>query len=371
MKKYRVAIIGCGGIANSKHMPALALNPQTEMVAFCDIIVERAEAAAKKYGTPDAKVYEDYRELLKDESIDNVHVCTPNRMHSVISVDALDAGKNVLCEKPMAINAEEAKRMIEARDRNGKILTVGFQYRRRVMSEKMKAVIDTGALGDIYFAKANAIRRRMLPAHGVFLDKYEQGGGTLIDNGCHALDLTLWMINNYEPEYVLGSTYDKLAKTSMPGEQGNMMGPWDPEAFEVEDAGFALIKMKNGATVILESTWALNMIYAKNDCCTICGTKAGISMELDPTFKSIRTERLMFNNIVADRPAITEIEVPNDYAPNFRGPNANDKELANFLAAIEGTAELIVKPEQAYVVTRILDAIYKSQEIGGAVYFED
>ena len=96
MKKYKVAIIGCGGIANSKHMPALALNPQTEMVAFCDIIVERAEAAAKKYGTPDAKVYEDYRELLKDESIDNVHVCTPNRMHSVISVDALDAGKNVL-----------------------------------------------------------------------------------------------------------------------------------------------------------------------------------------------------------------------------------------------------------------------------------
>lgn len=371
MKKTRVAIIGCGGIANSKHMPALQKNGRTEMVAFCDLIIERAEAAAKKYGTPDAKVYTDYRELLKDTSIDNVHVCTPNRMHSVITVDALDSGKNVLCEKPMAINAEEAKKMLEARDRSGKVLTIGFQYRRRIMSEKMKAVIDSGALGEIYFAKANGIRRRLLPAHGVFLDKYEQGGGTLIDNGCHALDMTLWMINNYEPEYVLGSTYDKLAKCSRPGNQGNLMGTWDPDAFEVEDAGFAMIKMKNGATVILESSWALNYIYGKNDCCTICGTKGGISMELDEAQKSLRPQRLMFNNIVADRPAIQEIDVPNEYDPNFRGINANDKELANFLAAIDGTEELIVKPEQAYVVTRILDAIYKSSETGAAVYFDD
>ena len=100
--KIRVGIIGCGGIANGKHMPAISKVKEVDMVAFCDIIEERAIEAAKKYGTPDAKVYTDYKELLKDESIVTVHVCTPNRSHSFITIDALEAGKHVMCEKPMA-----------------------------------------------------------------------------------------------------------------------------------------------------------------------------------------------------------------------------------------------------------------------------
>ena len=113
----RVGIIGCGGIANGKHMPSLKKVPGVQMVAFCDIIVERAEKAAKQYGTPDAKVYEDYKELLEDKTIDVVHVCTPNRAHSFITVDALEAGKHVMCEKPMAINSAEAKKMLDAAER--------------------------------------------------------------------------------------------------------------------------------------------------------------------------------------------------------------------------------------------------------------
>ena len=104
-KILKIGIIGCGGIANGKHMPALQKVEDVEMVAFCDIVKERAEKAAKKFGTPDAKVYEDYKELLKDESIDIVHVCTPNRSHSFITIDSLEAGKHVMCEKPMAINS--------------------------------------------------------------------------------------------------------------------------------------------------------------------------------------------------------------------------------------------------------------------------
>ena len=119
-KKTRIGIIGCGGIANGKHMPALKKVADCEMVAFCDIIVERAEQAAEKYGTEDAKVYTDYKELLKDESIDVVHVLTPNRSHSVITVDSLEAGKHVMCEKPMAINSAEAKKMLDAANRTGK-----------------------------------------------------------------------------------------------------------------------------------------------------------------------------------------------------------------------------------------------------------
>ena len=125
--KVRIGIIGCGGIATSKHLPALSKLNNIEMVAFCDLIRSRAESAAKNYGTPDAKVYENYKELLEDKTIDVVHVLTPNRSHSFISVDAMEAGKHVMCEKPMAINAEEAKKMVDAAKRTGKKLTIGYQ----------------------------------------------------------------------------------------------------------------------------------------------------------------------------------------------------------------------------------------------------
>ena len=126
-----IGIIGCGGIANGKHLPALKKLPNVRMVAFCDIIPERAEKAAKEYGVPEAKVFTDYKEMLKLQDIEVVHVLTPNRSHSFITVDALEAGKHVMCEKPMAINAAEAKKMVEAAKRTGKKLTIGYQNRFR------------------------------------------------------------------------------------------------------------------------------------------------------------------------------------------------------------------------------------------------
>ena len=210
-KKIRIGIIGCGGIANGKHMPALSAIDSCEMVAFCDIIVEKAEKAAEKFGVEGAKVYEDYKELLKDESIDVVHVCTPNRSHSFITVDALEAGKHVMCEKPMAINSEEALKMIDAANRTGKKLTIGYQNRFRDDSLYLKSEAEDGVFGDIYYAKATALRRRAVPTWGVFINEYEQGGGPLIDIGTHALDMTLWIMDNYEPEMVVGQTFRKLA----------------------------------------------------------------------------------------------------------------------------------------------------------------
>ena len=162
-RKLRVAIIGCGGIANGKHMPSLSKIEAVEMVAFCDLVKERAEKAAKEYGTPDAKVYTDYKELLKDESIDVVHVCTPNKSHADISVDALESGKHVMCEKPMAKTAADARRMVEAAKRTGKKLTIGYQNRFRADSEYLYAACRRGDLGEIYFAKAHALRRRAVP----------------------------------------------------------------------------------------------------------------------------------------------------------------------------------------------------------------
>ena len=139
MKKVKIGIIGCGGIANGKHMPAYkALADQAEMVAFCDIIEERAIKAREEFGQPDSKVYTDYRELLKDKSIDAVLVLTPNNEHCRITVDALNAGKHVLCEKPMAMNYAEAKQMLDARDKSGKVLTIGYQNRFRPDALYMK-----------------------------------------------------------------------------------------------------------------------------------------------------------------------------------------------------------------------------------------
>ena len=134
----KVGIIGCGGIANGKHMPSLKAVKGVEMVAFCDIIEERAVKAAAEYGTEDAKVYTDYKELLKDKDIEVVHVLTPNRSHSFITVDALEAGKHVMCEKPMAKTYADAQKMLEAAKRTGKKLTIGYQARQRADSQYLK-----------------------------------------------------------------------------------------------------------------------------------------------------------------------------------------------------------------------------------------
>ena len=275
MKKLKIGIVGCGEIAKGKHLPALkAYSDKCEIVAFCDIIEERAVWAAKEYGTPDAKVYTDHKELLKDPEIDVVHVLTPNVAHCEITVNALNAGKHVMCEKPMAATTEDARKMIDAWKKSGKKFTIGYQNRFRPEVQALKAACEAGELGDIYYGKAHAVRRRAVPTWGVFPNKALQGGGPLIDIGTHALDMTLWMMDNYEPERVLGSVFYKLGH--MPeAVVGNAWGPWDPETFEVEDSAMGFIKMKNGATITLEASWALNITDSREASTTVCGTKAG------------------------------------------------------------------------------------------------
>lgn len=359
MNKLRFGFIGCGGIANSKHFPALAkLADKVEMVAFCDIIEERAIKAAEEYGISDAFVTTDYIELTQREDIDVIHVLTPNISHSFITVAALEAGKHVMCEKPMAINYEEAKKMLDAAERTGKKLTIGYQNRFRADSLATFDACSKGELGDIYFAKAHAIRRKGVPTWGVFPDKEKQGGGPLIDIGTHALDLTLWFMDNYKPKLVMGSTYQKLKDNPM----GNMFGSWDPETFETEDSAFGLIKMENGATIFLEAAWALNMVNPKEAQVTLCGTEAGAEMFgkafLDQGY-------VVFNRAAHNQLEQTE---PSDAGGVFGFEGATleqkDAEALQWVDAIINDTEPLVKPEQAIVVTQILEAIYKSAETG-------
>ncbi len=361
MKKLKIGIVGCGGIANGKHMPALAGTEEADLVAFCDIMVERAEQANKEYGEGKGKVFADYRDLVK-ENLDAVIVCTPNNAHCAVTVAALNAGKHVMCEKPMAMNYAEAKEMIAARDKSGKLLTIGYQNRYRPDARYLKEVCADGELGEIYFAKAHAVRRRAVPTWGVFLDEEKQGGGPLIDIGTHALDLTLFMMDNYEPLYACGTTYHKLNRDK---NTGNAWGDWDPDKFTTEDSAFGFVVMKNGATVMLESSWALNTTNnVREACATLCGTKGGAEM--------LPGDKLVLNSVRHNRQCTTE---PNLAAGGvaFYGAavaSAQDLEATTFLRAVKGEGELYVKPEQAAVVTQILEGIYQSAKTGQPYYFK-
>lgn len=356
----RIGIIGCGGIANGKHMPALKSVGGCEMVAFCDIVEERAIKAAESYGTPDAKVYTDYKELLKDGTIDVVHVCTPNRSHSFITVDALESGKHVMCEKPMAINSIEAKKMLDAAKRTGKLLSIGYQNRYRPDSLYLKKEAEAGTFGDIYYAKATAIRRRGVPTWGVFINEYEQGGGPLIDIGTHALDLTLWVMDNYKPKYCVGTTYHKLNKDT---NQGNSFGNWDPDKFTVEDSAFGFIVMENGATIYLESSWALNSLETREARTAVCGTLAGADM-LD----GLRINGVRNNCQYVTKPSFNAEGVSFFEGKGPQGPK--ELEASLWLDAVRNNGEVFTKPEEAYCVTRILEGIYESAKTGKPYYFE-
>ncbi len=357
-KRLRIGIIGCGGIANGKHMPSIKAVDRADMVAFCDLIPERAEKAAKEYGTPDAKVYTDYQELLKDPTIDVVHVLTPNRSHAQLTIDALHAGKHVMCEKPMAKTAEDARRMVQAAKETGKKLTIGYQHRHKPESRFLKSVIERGDLGDIYYAKALAIRRRGTPNWGVFLNEYEQGGGPLIDIGTHSLDLTLYLMNNYKPRMVVGTKYKKVEHP----ECGNPWGGWPEGANTLEDAAFGFIVMEDGATITLDATWALNTIEPiQEGSVQLCGSKAGAQIKNGLSINKAEFDRLVeikpdmaaggvaFYDGVKETPGITE--------------------QRRWMDAIENDTDPVVLPEQACVVSEILEAIYTSARTGEPVYF--
>ena len=359
-KILKAGVVGCGGIANGKHLPAIRKISEVEIIAFCDIIEERAIKAAEEYGAEGAKVYTDYKKMIDEGNFDIVYVLTPNKSHSPISVYAMEHGSNVMCEKPMAKTYADALKMLETARKTGKTLTIGYQSRFRQDSIYLKKACERGDLGEIYFAKAHAVRRRAVPTWGVFLNEEEQGGGPLIDIGTHALDLTLWCMDNYKPKSVKGTVYKKLGDQK---DTGNAWGDWDPKEYTVEDSAFGFIEMENGATIILESSWALNTLDVKEAKCTLCGTKAGADME-----DSLRINTVDFGKQVTIKPNMESGGVA-FYKGNSEA--AADIEARQFAYAVLNGTQPVVKPEQAIVVTLILEAIYESARTGKEVVFDD
>ena len=362
MREVRVGIIGCGGIANGKHLPSLSKLPNVKLVAFCDLIEEKAEKAKEDFGTEDAGVYTDYRKLLEQENIEVVHVLTPNASHCELSVAALNAGKHVMCEKPMATTYEEAQKMVEASRTSGKYLTVGYQTRSSQGHQYVRHMVERGELGEIYYIKAPSIRKRGVPLWGVFLDKEQQGGGPMIDIGTHSIDAALSLIGNYDVVSVTGSVYRKLADTAY---QSNEWGIWDPEtlAFNVEDSAMAYIRFRNGATMIVEAAWLLN--YAGDSHMTLCGTKGGVEFLPEGKVRFCgETDGSFYTKDVTPGTSARDL---------FKGQSltAEEYEAKQWIYSIVHQIPPLTKPEEAAVVSRIIEAVYRSAEEGRTIFFDD
>ncbi|HHX54633.1 MAG TPA: Gfo/Idh/MocA family oxidoreductase [Clostridiales bacterium] len=363
LRTVKVGIVGCGGIANGKHLPSLKICENVEMVAFCDIIIDRAEKAAKEYGVKGAKVFKDYKDLVAMKEIEVVHVLTPNYKHAEISIAALKAGKHVMCEKPMATSSAEAKAMCDAAKKSGKKLTIGYQSRSDANYQYARELIRSGKLGEIYYLRAPAIRRRGVPTWGVFMDEEKQGGGPMIDIGTHSIDAALWMIGNYDVASVTGVVNHKLKYYA---QDNGSWGSWGDTPFTVEDSAMGFVRFKNGATMYVEASWLLNTTGSQHT--TICGTLGGLEL---------RGDGVMVNGERPDEKGemklFSELREPTDADREFfKDEKLSDSEYEarQWIQAIVNDTNPLVLPEEAAMVTNIIEAIYKSGKSGKTIYFE-
>lgn len=332
MKKLRIGVIGVGGIAQGRHIPAfLKLGDLCEITAVSDVNIERAKEVAEQYTIPYAT--ENYHDLFP--KVDAVCICTPNKFHADISIAALKAGVHVMCEKPMAMSAAECEKMMEAAKQADKVLAIAYHYRFMKEAQAAKKLMEE--VGTPLVARVEAMRRRKVPGWGVFTNKELQGGGSLIDYGCHLLDLTLWLMGNPKQITVHGSTYNALS--TIPN-QVNQWGSFNHETFGVDDHVTAYMTFENGASLLFETSWSANVKDDKEHV-SISGIEGGLNvfpLELYTTKNG-----MLLNSEAA--------WVPGEEDPGL--PQAR-----NFLNACLGLEELVVQPEEALQVSQIIDAIY-------------
>ncbi len=351
MKKVKIALIGAGNIAGT-HLESYKKNPNVELYAICDIDEARLNETADKFGI--SRRYTDVDTMLSEigSELDAADVCVWNCNHASCTVKALNAGLNVLCEKPMAYSAKEADEMLEASKNSGKLLMIGFVLRFSDEARISKDFIDNGYLGDIYYSKAQYLRRHGNPG-GWFSDKSRSGGGPVIDLGVHVIDLTRYLMGNPKPISVYAATFKNLGKRDY---LKTKVG-WTPknatpeDISDVEDLAIALIRYDNGAVTQLETSYdyhgesmAKKLIY---------GTKGGLDLT-----KGVKlfTETNGF---------MSDIDVDIE---NYRFTKGMfDAEMNHFVDCIMNGTECVAKAEDGLVLMKILDAIYESARTGHEV----
>ena len=341
--KLRVGMIGTGGIARSVHFPGWQSCPRAEIVACLDMDPARAQAAARDFNVP--TVCTSLRELLAQD-IDVVDICTPNYDHRKSALAALKAGKHVYCEKPMAMNSREGAAMVAAAKKAKRKLMIGLHNRYRSEVQCIKALVDAGRLGNIYYSRALSIRRRGVPSWGVFGRKKLQGGGPLIDIGVHAIDMAWYLMGKPKPVSVSGRFYETIGKT--PGHMG-MFGPWDWKTYDVEDFAVALVRFAEGQTMMVESAFCVNLAEDKFSA-EVVGDKGGATVS--PLKVLVEEAGYMMEcqpQFVKDR-----------VQPHAAGLHA-------FAEAVLDDRPVPIPGEEALVTQQIIDALYRSSALGREV----
>ena len=332
-----------------KHLPGYsALADDVEIVAACDINPAALKKAAEQYHIPNT--YTDYHELLRRDDLDLVSVCLPNYLHHPVSVEALNSGKNVHCEKPMAMNLQQAEEMKRAAENSGKILMIGLNNRFTAESQFVKKYIQDGGLGEIYFVKCGWKRRACAGAYGWFTDKSQSGGGPLIDLGVHYIDLVLYFMGYPDVDTVTARTYSKLVG----GEKGYLFTHDNSHMsaglkFDVEDLAVGLIGLKNDVTIDFEVSWASH-IEREQIYYSIYGTKGGISF-----VKENGETSLKIHTIVNDQHA--------DIIPNMNRRLLEINEFAEMVDCVRtGRQPAVSILDQNVKMISLIEAIYRSAE---------
>lgn len=345
MSKIKVAVIGCGTIANSAHIPSYMANEDAEIKYFCDIIPERAEAAVEKYGCGTAIV--DYHDALNDPEIDAVSVCTPNNVHPTITIDALRAGKNVLCEKPAARTYAEALEMQKVQHETGKVLNIGVVNRFNDGVNTIKRIISEGELGTIHHVYVSFRAPRSIPGlGGAFTTKAIAGGGVLIDWGVHYLDIVMYCCGDPTPKTVTGETFSKLGVDMEKYVFTNMWAgpPKYDGTYDVEDSVTALVRT-DGPVITLNGAWAQN-IFENDSYIDFMGDKGGIRLQYGQSFKLYTTK---------GGALITS-------TPEYQTRNHFQNEIDAFIRCIQTGEKLPSHIDTAVITAKLMQGIYDSAE---------
>ena len=346
----KVGVIGTGGISGV-HLGGYSRNPDVEIYALCDINEKNLAKRAEEYKV--SRTFTDYREMLALKELDAVSVCTWNSAHAECAIAALRAGKHVLCEKPMALNTAQAQEMEKAAKENGKLLMIGFVRRFGNDCAVLKDFIDSGSFGEIYYAKAQYLRRKGCPG-GWFGDKSRSGGGPLVDLGGHVIDLCRYLMGGPQPVSVYGATSNKRGdrRHIKDGRGYSSTVVSKDDIFDVEDMATALIRFDNGAVLSVEASFSLNIEKDVGNI-ELFGTKAGC--KLDPEL-TIFTD---MNDYLAN------VKLAQSTALSFDG--LFDNEINHFVECIETGKPCRNPAQDGVTLMKILDGIYESARTGHEV----
>ena len=339
-----IAIIGCGRIANFAHLPALAKMEDVRIKYACDLLIEKANAVVEKYGAEQAIT--DYKVALADPEVQTVFVLTPNYAHYVITMDALKAGKNVMCEKPITVNYALSKEMADEAEKQGKLLNIGVCNRFQESVCRIEQMNREGMLGNIYHVYCSFRAHRSIPGlGGAFTNKKESGGGVLIDWGVHYLDLILYILGGAELKSVSANTYCEMAKDM---KAYKYTGMWAEETKDLENGvndvddfvtGFI---RTNKASISFNGAWAQN-IAKKDTYIDFLGDKGGVRLDYCGHFTFFK------DDLTEERP---EFDIPDMYY----------REDADFLDACETGRRNRSHISNILESAKLLDAIYQSAE---------